>query len=219
MPEPRARERILARLRAAPRDIPPRPETAALPAAAPAPEAAAALEAALTAMRAEVHRLPRGRWAEELRERLSGRGLSELIYRPGAPWAPEIEKAWAQAAEAAPRLLAWEGDIEGFRERLFSAAAGITAAAAAAADPGVLLLRPGPEEPRLLSLVPPAHVVLVPAERIHPTLEDALAAGSFAPPLPANLVLVSGPSKTADIELTLAFGVHGPRELLVFILE
>ncbi len=218
MPEPRARERILARLRAAPREIPPRPEAEARPPAAPGPETAAALEAALTAMRAEVHRLPGGRWAAELRERLAGRGLSELLYFPGSPWAVELEEAWTPAAQDSPRLVAWEGAVEDFRGRLFSAAAGITAAAAAAADPGVLLLRPGPEEPRLLSLVPPVHVVLVPAERIYPTFEDALADGSFAPPLAANLVLVSGPSKTADIELTLAFGVHGPRELLVFIL-
>ncbi|MGD8446415.1 MAG: LUD domain-containing protein [Desulfobacterales bacterium] len=37
--------------------------------------------------------------------------------------------------------------------------------------------------------------------------------------MPTNIVLVSGPSKTADIEMTLAFGVHGPKELIVLIVE
>lgn len=217
MPE-HARDRILARLRHAPREALPR-DAAAPRAQAPGEEASAALEAALAAMRAEVQRLPREGWAGKLRERLRDRGLASLLYARGTPWAPALEEAWAAGPEEPPALVAWEGTVEEFRDRLFTVDAAITRAEAAAADPGVLVLRPGPTEPRLLSLVPPVHVVLVPGERIFGTLEEALERSEFAPPLPANLVLVSGPSKTADIELTLAFGVHGPRELLVFILE
>jgi L-lactate dehydrogenase complex protein LldG len=46
-----------------------------------------------------------------------------------------------------------------------------------------------------------------------------MRAGRWSEDMPTNLVLVSGPSKTADIELILAFGVHGPKELIVLMVE
>jgi L-lactate dehydrogenase complex protein LldG len=63
------------------------------------------------------------------------------------------------------------------------------------------------------------HIALLAADAIHACLSDALRAGRWAQDMPTNLLLVSGPSKTADIELTLAFGVHGPKELVVLVLE
>lgn len=76
-----------------------------------------------------------------------------------------------------------------------------------------------PEEPRLLSLVPPVHIALVDAKNIYCNFADALTAGNWQAGMPTNALLISGPSKTADIELTLAFGVHGPREVIVLVLE
>ncbi|MFP4390844.1 MAG: LUD domain-containing protein, partial [Desulfococcaceae bacterium] len=55
------------------------------------------------------------------------------------------------------------------------------------------------------------------ASDIHNTFADAMAAEDWAAGMPTNVVLISGPSKTADIELVLAFGIHGPKELVVFI--
>jgi L-lactate dehydrogenase complex protein LldG len=57
------------------------------------------------------------------------------------------------------------------------------------------------------------------ADTIFSSLADAMRSGQWAQDMPTNLLLISGPSKTADIELTLAFGVHGPKELIVYILE
>jgi hypothetical protein len=64
------------------------------------------------------------------------------------------------------------------------------------------------------SLLPSHHIAILPAEKIYPTLEDFFASLS-APP--TNLAIITGPSRTADIELTLAIGVHGPERLDVIV--
>jgi L-lactate dehydrogenase complex protein LldG len=109
--------------------------------------------------------------------------------------------------------------VEDFKSELFLVDAGITSTLGAIAENGALILWPTPEEPRLISLVPPVHIALVDARNIYCSFADALTAGSWNAGMPTNALLISGPSKTADIELTLAFGVHGPREVLVLVLE
>jgi L-lactate dehydrogenase complex protein LldG len=64
-------------------------------------------------------------------------------------------------------------------------------------------------------LLPAHHVAIVRRERIFDSLDDLFAAVSGAPP--TNLTLVTGPSRTADIELTLAIGVHGPERLDIIL--
>ena len=64
-------------------------------------------------------------------------------------------------------------------------------------------------------LLPAHHVAIVRRERIFDTLDDLFAAVASAPP--TNLTLVTGPSRTADIELTLAIGVHGPERLDIIV--
>lgn len=95
---------------------------------------------------------------------------------------------------------------------------GITTSHAAIADTGSVILIPSPAEPRLLSLAVPVHLVLVETGRLFPTLLDFIDGGEYQADPPTNLVLVSGASRTADIELTLAIGVHGPCELLVALI-
>ena len=60
---------------------------------------------------------------------------------------------------------------------------------------------------------------LLDARHIHPTFFDAIRLENWGASLPTNALLISGPSKTADIQQTLAYGAHGPKELVVLLLE
>lgn len=99
---------------------------------------------------------------------------------------------------------------------------GITGADAALADTGTLALRSGPGRPRLASLSVRTHIALFTPEQLHAswaawwaTLSDCAEWVSGA----SNLTLISGPSRTADIEMTLTVGVHGPREVIALYVD
>jgi L-lactate dehydrogenase complex protein LldG len=112
------------------------------------------------------------------------------------------------------------GNISTWKDFLFkNVDLGITTAAGAIANTGTLILRTGADEPRSLSLVPPAHLVLVQSSTLVNDLEMAMEQLHWNTNMPTNLVLLSGPSKTADIQQTLAFGAHGPRELYVILIN
>ena len=102
---------------------------------------------------------------------------------------------------------------------VFSYDVGISRAQAGIAETGTLLLDSSRERHRLVSLVPPVHIALLEAKQIVATLSEALAQLRQAELVTAIATLVTGPSRTADIELTLAIGVHGPQELFVVIVE
>ena len=94
----------------------------------------------------------------------------------------------------------------------------VSHARAGIAETGSLILWPDADEPRLMSLVPPLHIALLQADSIYETFAQAMHLQRWADGMPTNALLISGPSKTADIEQTLAYGIHGPRRLLVLIL-
>ena len=70
-----------------------------------------------------------------------------------------------------------------------------------------------------MSLVPSIHIAVLQADKIYSSFLEVMQKENWSAKMPTNVVLISGPSKTADIEMTLAFGVHGPKELIVLILE
>jgi L-lactate dehydrogenase complex protein LldG len=71
----------------------------------------------------------------------------------------------------------------------------------------------------LVSVVPPVHIAIVAASRIYPTLADVLAMLQSGKEVSPAITFITGPSRTADIELTLTIGVHGPQELYVVVDE
>ena len=109
-----------------------------------------------------------------------------------------------------------------WRERLAEAGVGVTGAVAAAAGSGTVGIACGPRAPRATSLVPPAHICLVLRGTMVEDLAEALS--GCTPPaadtdLPSNLVWVSGPSRSADLELVLTVGVHGPGSVDVIVVD
>lgn len=109
--------------------------------------------------------------------------------------------------------------IEPSNADIFEIDVGITTAQAAIAETGTLVLDSSRERNRLVSLVPPVHIAIVDASSIFQTLGEALAFihqdGNISP----AVTFITGPSRTADIELTLAIGVHGPQQLYVIVNE
>ncbi len=113
-------------------------------------------------------------------------------------------------------------DAEGRKKKLAElerAGAGITGALAGLADTGTLALVTQPTQARLISLLPPLHIALLPVSRLYPTMAAFFAAHPDVTQRGSNLIFVTGPSRTADIELTLTRGVHGPKFLHVILLD
>ena len=99
---------------------------------------------------------------------------------------------------------------------IFGFDVGISNAQLAIAETGTLVLDSACERHRLVSLVPPVHIAIVNASAIVETLGDALTLLQQKEISPA-ITFITGPSRTADIELTLAIGVHGPQQLYVIV--
>jgi len=99
---------------------------------------------------------------------------------------------------------------------IFGVDVGISTAQAGIAETGTLILDSACESHRLVSLVPPVHIAIINASAIVATLADALTLLQQKEISPA-ITFITGPSRTADIELTLTIGVHGPQELYVIV--
>ena len=212
-----ARDRILGRLRAT------RPATSTFlplqidPAcvAAIVPPSAAALadrlRASLEAFHAEVHAVTPGEWETTLAEVCRAKGVKTLSV--------PRDHALSDAFTAA-RLHVFDAPLEHWKGALFDAVdAGFCRADCAIAEPGMLVVRAAPDQPRTLSLVPPIHICLVDTNKLYATMLSAMQGEQWASSMPSNLIFISGPSKTADIQQTLAYGAHGPKELVVLLCQ
>jgi L-lactate dehydrogenase complex protein LldG len=108
-------------------------------------------------------------------------------------------------------------DREELRQACAEAAFGITSADYALAATGSLVMLSSPEEARLVSLLPPVHVAVVPRARILTGLDELFTLVPRPGAATSSMVLITGPSRTADIEQILVRGVHGPGEIHVVV--
>jgi L-lactate dehydrogenase complex protein LldG len=92
---------------------------------------------------------------------------------------------------------------------------GITEADFLLAETGTLVLRSSAQRPRAVSLLPRVHLAIVRPEMLRADMHQVFAEAKDQP----YLLFITGPSRTADIELTVTLGVHGPRNLYVWMLD
>jgi L-lactate dehydrogenase complex protein LldG len=172
----------------------------------------------MTEVRAEVHPCTTDDWAERLVAILQQKQVRRLLHAADKPDAARLVSALDPDAIEA---LAYSREIEAWKTELFQQVdAGFTSCRGAIAETGSLILWPDETEPRLLSLVPPIHCVLLQAAEIFSTFAEAVEAqGWVEQGMPSNALLISGPSKSADIAQVLAYGVHGPKSLVVMLVQ
>jgi L-lactate dehydrogenase complex protein LldG len=94
---------------------------------------------------------------------------------------------------------------------------GITSADYVLADTGTLVMIASPHEARMVSLLPPAHIAVVPTGRILTGLDELFTVLPRPAEQSSSMVLITGPSRTADIEQILVRGVHGPGQITVVL--
>lgn len=108
-------------------------------------------------------------------------------------------------------------DREALREACARADVGITGADYALADTGSVVTMASPDDARLISLLPPEHIAVVRKEKLLTCLDELFEVVPNPAVLSSSLVIITGSSRTADIEQILIKGVHGPRMIHVVL--
>lgn len=174
----------------------------------------ARLRTALEAVHTELHDVTHANWTDVLLQVVAAKGLGQVLIGANTPHGAELLAC--QAGET--QLLSYDKPIDSWQDLLFDGVdSALTLARGAVAETGSLILWPSPDEPRLMSLVPSTHFVLLDVDTIHADFYAAMTAEGWSKGMPTNALLICGPSKTADIQQTLAYGAHGPKELVVLL--
>jgi L-lactate dehydrogenase complex protein LldG len=167
----------------------------------------------MRAVQTEVIDLGEEHWTSWVNRELPRRNLKRVLLGDHAQGRDFVARA-----DQSLTVSTYSEPIDSWKSRLFhQVEVAITGTLGAVAETGSLLLWPDASEPRLMSLVPPVHIALLDRNRIFGTLAEVMASQNWAHNMPTNALLISGPSKTADIEQTLAYGIHGPQQLVVLL--
>lgn len=141
------------------------------------------------------------------------RGARQLVR-----WdVPELDELGVDArlASAGVDVRVWR-DLEDFRTVAANSDIGLSTAEWAIADTGSIVLSSGVGKGRTVTLLPPTHVAIVPVEKVLAQADEVFEMYAESG-LPSNLCFHSGPSRSGDIEMSLAIGVHGPGDVHVLL--
>ncbi|MDW6094474.1 LutC/YkgG family protein [Vibrio rhizosphaerae] len=170
-------------------------------------------QSALESNHAQVFPIERQQLTATLEQLCAERGWQHAAIGTGGQWHQDFYQGLATIL-----ITEYQQTIEQWKDDLFTTIdVGLTDARAGIADTGALVLWPDNHQPRTLSLVPPCHVAVIRQSTLFNSFSELMIAQQWHQQMPTNVVLVSGPSKTADIQQTLAYGAHGPRELIVIV--
>jgi L-lactate dehydrogenase complex protein LldG len=224
MSEQSSREAVMAAVVTAVAGLP-EPAPAGSPRTSPVPSSAALLERFIArAEAAEAFVSVAADWAGALQR------VADILFELEARQVIVSDDAWQAPWDIARLADVLEEDTIRPTSSLHDASAaalakfayvGITAVDCAIAETGTVVVASGPGGGRVESLVPPVHIALLTVSRLQPRLQDALEwlARSDAFARSSAVTFITGPSRTADIELTLTIGVHGPKQLFVVVVN
>lgn len=171
----------------------------------------------MEAVRAEVIHANNENWPKKVAQIYKEKNLKNILVSPET----EPGKVLYDMGDQLPGIQPYDREIESWKTEMFhNTDAGFTTTLGGIAETGSLILWPSRHEPRMMSLVPPVHIALLEVSQIYTTFSEVVKAQDWMEKgMPTNALLVSGPSKSADIEQTLAYGVHGPKELVVILVS
>ncbi len=212
-----AREEILTMIRASLNRRPDSPVPSVPPTARVKPRAAGPTDTEIEQLFAEIGKLTgitrRLASREDLISELANLVQAETVKKATVWSTPEL-----QALDVAGMLTTLGVELvspQADQRLVAQCDLGVTGVDAALPETGTLVLRSSPERPRVVSLLPRVHLAILRTAALRADLHQVFAEVKHD----GYAVFVTGPSRTADIELTLTIGVHGPKSLYVWLLD
>lgn len=169
--------------------------------------------------RTEVHLCSENSWYSKLCSVAKDKKIKKMLFGKNTDLGKKLLKMSQFGSFSLPELVNYELPVEESIDSLFEIDSAITSTRGGIAETGSIIIWPSFEEPRLMSLLPPIHIAVLYANKIHNTFWEVINKEKWHVEMPTNAILISGPSKTADIEQRLVYGVHGCKELVVLLIK
>lgn len=174
----------------------------------------------LSAARVEVYQTGVREWVEQLRLVCEQQRLDNLLIDIFSPTGQAIADSVTAGLDW-PELISYQRDIEEWKDDLFGKVqASFTIARGGIAETGSLIIAATQTEPRLMTIVPPVHIVLVNSSSLYSTYAEAVLQQQWEHVgMPAFAQLISGPGRSPDLEQQPLYGVQGQSKLIVLLLD